>query len=732
MESGTWLAPRFALITCTQKLPDRFVFTGSLPADPQAADPLLLITLEVRVPWQANSRLIATLTDVLAQRYPTLRRSTNPLQSFELALKNVNEELMGLAEAGETEWIGRLSGIIALVLGNEVHVAQTGDATAFLFRQRKISQISERQDARDPHPLTTFANIISGYTNAGDRIVFGNADIFNLLSLDFIRTAVTDQTPWQSVQTIARAVGRTKILSVSTAVLGVEQAKTWEELGAEPIVANLEEITQSWPKKAWKSLRPVLIAGQRQLQLAAGRTKELARSGQERWRSQVAPKAKEMIAKTGEAIKQRAETAPSPAEAAAKTQFSWALLNRQASAWEQGITLSVAAPFAQTLQALAAPLEKADYYISTASGRIKPLLKSNHGRWWIAAVAVLLIFLVYRSAVTQQRQIAVATQNQANEQQLTQALNKTDRLQSAIRLKQNKEATNLISDINTALDNLVEPTEEQTRQQAELRQRVQAAHDLLNNVTRVQPQQHFTLTATGTMLAVADEAFLVAAPDSSSGLLVARPDGTSRTYSLPAPPQAVSVDAERQSLVAVTSDGAVSSVKWNGGEPTVTALPSGSVPAGPIATFNRNLYLVADSALWRFSAAGEGYGSAVELARDATLENALAVAIDGAIYVLREGNVVDKYIRNRHDTAFTLKNLPADVSALTRLFTHQAAEELYLVDVERHQVLVVDKNGTYTKQYVLESDAKIVDIVIDSTSKRAYVLTPQEIEEYVL
>jgi hypothetical protein len=730
MES-TWLAPRFALVTCTQKLPDRFVFTASLPVEARANDPLILITLEIKQPWRADSRLVSTITDVLSQRYPTIRRSTNPLQSFELSLKNINEELMGLAEAGETEWIGRLNGVIALIIGNEVHVAQTGQATAYLFRQQKISQILERQDITDPHPLTTFANIISGYTNAGDRLVLGNDDLFTLIPLESIRAAVSDETPWQAVQALARSLKRTRVLSVAAAVLGVEQAKTWEDVGDEPIVVNLEEYTQTWTKKLWKTLKPMLISGHQSATAALKKTRAAAANGTEKWRTAVVPKARNLWQSKVKKPRRQTTVATPERTRAVVQPVRTTRVNDLLASGETAVTLSVAGPIARAAQPVAAWLQRLDNRVNQIHLPLQRWSTGRYSRWLLVAAAVLLIGVTVYSAGLRRASVATASQLASNEQQLTIASDELAKVNSSIRLKEKDEANGRLATAQLALAAVASPSADQQTRLDDLSAQLAAAADTLNQVTRLTPQHEYPTIESGQLLSVNESLFVTASAGPEQSLL-SRQSGTATPITTDPTITALTYDSDRAAFVALLANGNVSSLPAAGGSFAPITIAEGTAPLGKIKSFGRNLYIMdgASGTLWKMAASAAGYAKASTLVTDTTLANARDLAIDGAIFVLLADNTVAKYTRGKLDATFTLKETPAGVT-FDQIFTDAQAEQLYLVDLKAGRISTYNKDGQYVQQYALNV-VDLKQIVVDASAKRAYALSGAQILEYGL
>ncbi|MDO8472160.1 MAG: hypothetical protein Q7S64_03385 [bacterium] len=727
------LHPRFAIIASTQKLTDRFLYTGSLPNEGNS--PLsLLYSLEVTRAWFPSSKLISTITAVLSERFGTIQRSANPLKSFEAAIKHINEELYALAEQGETEWIGHLNALLALVNNNEVHLSQTGTSTAYLFRQRRISQVTEADAAEaEPHPLNTFSNIISGQLVEGDRIVLSNQDLFALVSLDHIRAAVTDQSPYVAANQISRSVKRTKVTSVSSIIIAIEKASIWQEAGDEPLVINLEESLQSWPKAAWKKLKPVAIKVGELSKKAWHTSKTGLAKAHQKWREHYGPKTKELWQKSSAVVSK---------------QVSKIVKIKQPVATDDKLGHWLA-PYIKKLEPVQRVLEKADHQIGQSFTKVRPLLTGRNSRYIIITLA--LIFLISSGVSIRKRHNVqlINTNRSANDTILSEVQELAGKTDVAIQLDQKVEAERLIVEAQKKLATIANPNESQQQQYDSLLKIVQEKGDKLTNTRRISVATNYKAPANTNIIVATDKGLFALNTDSNTGRYLARDLSQSELeFTLEQgadKPVSASYDREKDEVFILTTSKRIYGVRLENNAIKVRRLenPLGDFADGNfIGTFGENLYLVnaKDGLLWKYPPSGDNYAKGVNQVDPAhvSLQGVTAVAIDGYIYTLHPNGTVDKLLRGEKATDFAVKDLPASnhTSNFTDLVTGADTDTLYLFDRDNEKtfssrVVMLGKDGKYNGQLAFSEQLKDVkDFSLDEVNKRFWILTGNTILEY--
>ena len=109
--------------------------------------------------------------------------------------------------------------------------------------------------------------------------------------------------------------------------------------------------------------------------------------------------------------------------------------------------------------------------------------------------------------------------------------------------------------------------------------------------------------------------------------------------------------------------------------------------------------------------------------RQAGLTDAVAMAIDGSIYVLKAGGGVLKFEKGELVSDFGLRDLDKPLSDPRAIFTTIDSERLYILDAGNKRVVVTDKNGLYQSQYVYgEGLTDPTDLFVDEAAGIIYLL----------
>ncbi len=106
----------------------------------------------------------------------------------------------------------------------------------------------------------------------------------------------------------------------------------------------------------------------------------------------------------------------------------------------------------------------------------------------------------------------------------------------------------------------------------------------------------------------------------------------------------------------------------------------------------------------------------------ASLTNAVSLAIDGSVYVLKDNGNVIRLSSGSKDNDFVLAEIDPTLEHGTKLFTDENSEQLYILDRTGKRVVVFGKNGSLVAQYTSDSFDDLNDMVVDEGSASIYVL----------
>ncbi|MBW3538054.1 hypothetical protein KY386_01005 [Candidatus Parcubacteria bacterium] len=215
------------------------------------------------------------------------------LERFEAAVKATNQELASFTQAGHAGWVGRMSAVIAVLSGSQLHITQAGSAEAYLYRAGAASCITAGLQPKEPHrPGGTFANIASGSLQPQDRILLATPALFHHIPKNQLKTLIHDNTANAAVQKLSVLVKQLEdadraaalVIEVTTPQLLALQARP-----AEPQEAYVGQ--PSTPLAAAKeAAAPVLSS-------VVANTKRLGQKGAAYGQSTLLPKTKQLTLK---------------------------------------------------------------------------------------------------------------------------------------------------------------------------------------------------------------------------------------------------------------------------------------------------------------------------------------------------------------------------------------------------------------------------------------------------
>jgi hypothetical protein len=174
-----------------------------LAGDPGAELGNLYVVIEALVSGRASEEVADLIIETVGDHYYNQDQDgSEALERFEHAVKGTNAELGEHVSRGNAAWIGKLSAVIAVQAGSELHVAQTGSAEALLYRGKSSTRIATDSSARPVQPTKTFGSIASGQLDAGDRLLLATPALIHQVPLTRLQSIITQNGPNASIAEI--------------------------------------------------------------------------------------------------------------------------------------------------------------------------------------------------------------------------------------------------------------------------------------------------------------------------------------------------------------------------------------------------------------------------------------------------------------------------------------------------------------------------------------------------
>jgi hypothetical protein len=147
----------------------------------------------------------------------------DPYERFEVSLKAVNGVLSEFRAQKVSGYIGNLNVIIAVIVGDELFLTQTGDNEAYLIRKRYVSLVSDGLADEGGEEGDTFSSIASGKIEPGDFVLFASTRLLRYIGKTDLAQSVNKKSITESLAEVKDAIS-TEILG-RVALIGIQFMK---------------------------------------------------------------------------------------------------------------------------------------------------------------------------------------------------------------------------------------------------------------------------------------------------------------------------------------------------------------------------------------------------------------------------------------------------------------------------------------------------------------------------
>ncbi len=146
--------------------------------------------------------------------------------------------------------------------------------------------------------------------------------------------------------------------------------------------------------------------------------------------------------------------------------------------------------------------------------------------------------------------------------------------------------------------------------------------------------------------------------------------------------------------------------------------------------YNRRLYVldINNKQIFKHSKTSTGFTHGVPWLTDGNvdLSNAISMAIDGDIYVLKSDGNLLKLFNGRSQT-FEIKNIDPALSSPTKIYADVESDYLYILEPLTKRLIVLDKEGKLKVQYYSEQFDDLKDFFVSESEKKIYLLNGTKI-----
>jgi len=666
---------QIAKIITSPKIESRYFLTGSYtPREENLIQKGTIFWLiEITAPGQEK---IASLIVKRFKQYYTQKE--DGLWGFEAVLKKINRRLGKELQHKNSSWVNHLNAVLGLIQDNSLHLAPTGEATAYLFRENKISNILEVEES--PPPLQTFISVISGDLQPNDKVFLGSSEFSSYMTIETLADFLNSPTE-KALQEIANYFRERNLRKINALIVDCSE---------QPLHVDTIYLDQA-PENNWQKTLKFIKQSKEKLFVLINQAALNIGSQELKWLKKYWQNKKNI-------------------ETEKKSAFVGSALKIEAVKKISGLSSF----FAQK--------------------KFREFLQKHRRN--ITLVAIILTLIAFASLIVWQKSGShkkdlIAKFEQAQKLVEEAKIKKTTR--------QTEEAYNLLNQAES-LTKEVKSYAPLSSQAEDLSKIINEELNTLTNTIRLSPLTPI-LSDLNSQGEVETEKLLnlngkIITYNLKHNQFFSIDPATKKTETYFYLPQAVG-SPEKATLFS--SDTTYFFIQTNQqsfflystkDKNLVEAPQAGSFdwPAQikDLLNFRNRVYFFTPSGLWRSSYTASGFTSPHK-ALETDLNNALSAAIDGAIYLLFPQGEIKKFLAGKQ-TDFSLK-IPfyLDLSQADKIFTQPDLGSLFILIKNQRKIVVFDKAGEFKQQIVFPEEwGEIQDFIAD-VSGNLFVLAQNKI-----
>jgi hypothetical protein len=384
-------------------------------------------------------------------------------------------------------------------------------------------------------------------------------------------------------------------------------------------------------------------------------------------------------------------------------------------------------------EVLANTRSAADTAITRALERFNLLPKTSK---YLMLAAVVLAFVLFTSTMVMSRSQAKQEDREAFESAVASVENRRDQVSSAIIYKDENQARALLQDAFAMLAAIKTDSPEEQERLDKLRAELTAMQDELRHVVNI-PEPPVVadgsaIGVTGTALSFEGRSLVMHASNKNAY----RIDPATHVLTL------IDVDATTAGAAKETAsdDGEVYLLDDRPGLSILTENPAALTATDTLSGVNErwtDLYAYADRVyvlnpggggaepqILRFPRVGGGFGSpsAWIRARTSDLSDAVSLAIDGTVFILKQSGAIVRFTSGS-EVSWTQGLVDPPLTAATDLWTSDVSDFVYVLEPSTQRLVVYDKaSGDFVTQYRSDAFVGLTDLVVDEATKGIYLL----------
>lgn len=704
--------------------------------------------VEIDNPWFSSCQIGQSIINALTREYSKASNSSD-LVNFELSLKKVNEALARITQNGETDWIGKLNSCLVLICDNQIHLAKTGKAEAYLIRNNKISSITDDFDQNPEfHPLKTFGDIVSGSLEPGDKIFVTTPEIFNYFSKEGIKQILANNNTFPAANEIANKLKKEKEKNVSAIIIELvschesdsylpdeseevvylDQDNPLDRISQDaksflndltPQIEKVKQFIKNSLKKLsvqWSAHQDKILPATKKI---GAQSLEQLKKGHQHLNEKVIPKVVQSLKPISQKISDFSR------ETLDKNQFISKNFN------VKHYTENSKKSLFPIISKIANGFNLIIFKISYA---LRWLLKPKN-RSVLYGLLVLILSIVLITSINSLRNKQDLKAKEQNAQTILTDSKKqfADDYKLAILYNDKEKARNILDEILTNTKSIVTNDSNIKSEVSILNDQVQVELDNLNNVQRIKNMQLATELPTSSVFS--DSHDYIYALNKDSGIVTSstKTNAHKETINLSSGNKVIAItpSEEKDFSYLLTDKNQLYKVTSPLDQIVEIKSKDDSWKTGvSMSVFATNIYILDANGnqIWKYTNGSDGFSNSQSyLASGVNIGDGVDLTIDGAVYVLKKDGQIIKLSKGRQQD-FRISGIPKPDETITnplRIYTNADANYIYALDGNR--LLELEKSGKFSAQYVFDGLNDLKDFSLNTKTKEILLLDGNKI-----
>ena len=720
---------KFIRITNSGHLTDRFLTAQvKLPQfDEKIPKGSIFSVMEINIPRTSAFPIGNRIINTFIRSYYKVGNASETV-NFELAIKDVNDTLGKITRNGETNWIGNLNSVMAVINQNQLYLTQSGKAEAYLFRESKVSHITENLSQNlEPHPLKTFSNIVSGELKVNDKILLASPKLFDYLSVERLKQIMGNNEIFSAAQQITTILKKEKTREINLIIIELNTKKEFSSRiireGEDTIYLDKENFNLFLTdiKEQLNSFKPLVVKIGKGLSNTYQKTVKFSQE-------KIAPSAKVGWSKLKETSQKNIDKIKSntliktPKEL--KEEKIYEIHRYNKNDIKTNTLVNKISPFFSKIK---------DYFKNILDWLLD---KKHRSILYIIFIVILLIVLIFSIGKFSQKR-KDGQEIESRRQELNQAESRfEDEAKLAILYNDNEKALDILTEI-IAVCERINDINELENEANDLLNQAQEEIDKLTDTIRIKDKNEVAAFSQANQFTIVNDMIfsinsggnyielnLIHSDGENKKIEIPPIDGTTKLLTYLGDEKNVMVYTNEREMYKTTGDQKDLEKlypirgQWSETEDIVTFF-------GSIYALDKN-----QNQIIKYHKTDEGYEKGINYIKDDTQSaDVVSFAIDSKVYLLKQNGEIIKLNRGKK-IDFNIPEIPKPTSIISnpkKIYTDIEATCIWILDGNR--IIELDKTGTFIKQYVFNDLNNIDDFIIDYEAKKFWILDSNKVYE---